>query len=206
VALGVGQPRREDRRHRRRGAHAPRDLRLHERVPERPRRARPRARGHAERRPTRRPASPRAKEASISRRACAARSRREQLGRRRPLRDRRSRGIHARPIPCSRSCAPRSARSARTRPRATRCPIKLDANESPFALPAAVMRGARRAQVRALPLQRYPDLEVRALKHALAGAGSAPSPVAARRSASAPTSPSACCSPRSRGRARRRRP
>ena len=47
-------------------------------------------------------------------------------------------------------------------------PIKLDANESPFALPDAVMRELA-AQVRGLPLQRYPDLEVRALKDALAG-------------------------------------
>ncbi len=47
-------------------------------------------------------------------------------------------------------------------------PVKLDANESPFALPDEVMRDLGE-RVRALPLQRYPDLEVRALKQALAG-------------------------------------
>lgn len=47
-------------------------------------------------------------------------------------------------------------------------PIKLDANESPFALPEDVMRELAE-RVRALPLQRYPDLEVRGLKKALAG-------------------------------------
>ena len=45
-------------------------------------------------------------------------------------------------------------------------PIKLDANESPFALPGEVMADLAE-RVRALALQRYPDLEVRALKEAL---------------------------------------
>ncbi len=45
-------------------------------------------------------------------------------------------------------------------------PIKLDANESPFGLPADVMADLAE-RVRALPLERYPDLEVRALKQAL---------------------------------------
>jgi histidinol-phosphate aminotransferase len=45
-------------------------------------------------------------------------------------------------------------------------PIKLDANESPFGLPAEVMAELAE-RVRALPLERYPDLEVRALKQAL---------------------------------------
>lgn len=53
-------------------------------------------------------------------------------------------------------------------------PIKLDANESPLALPDDVMRDLAE-RVRALPLQRYPDLEVRALKRALASwIGTAP--------------------------------
>jgi histidinol-phosphate aminotransferase len=47
-------------------------------------------------------------------------------------------------------------------------PIKLDANESPFALPAEVMADLG-ACVAGLPLQRYPDLGVRALREALAG-------------------------------------
>jgi histidinol-phosphate aminotransferase len=45
-------------------------------------------------------------------------------------------------------------------------PIKLDANESPFGLPAEVMADLAE-RVSALPLQRYPDIEVRALKQAL---------------------------------------
>lgn len=46
-------------------------------------------------------------------------------------------------------------------------PIKLDANESPFGLPDEV-RADLAARLRVLPLERYPDLEVRALKVALA--------------------------------------
>ncbi len=47
-------------------------------------------------------------------------------------------------------------------------PIKLDANESPFELPPEV-RAELGAQVAGLALHRYPDLEVRALRAALAG-------------------------------------
>lgn len=46
-------------------------------------------------------------------------------------------------------------------------PVKLDANESPWALPDAV-RAELASKVAALPLHRYPDLGARALKRALA--------------------------------------
>jgi histidinol-phosphate aminotransferase len=47
-------------------------------------------------------------------------------------------------------------------------PIKLDANESPFSLPPDVMADLG-AVASGLALERYPDLEVRALREALAG-------------------------------------
>lgn len=46
-------------------------------------------------------------------------------------------------------------------------PIKLDANESPFDLPEEVMLDLAE-RLRAMSLRRYPDLEVRALREALA--------------------------------------
>jgi len=48
-----------------------------------------------------------------------------------------------------------------------RLPVKLDANESPFALPDSVMEDLAET-ARRLPLQRYPDLEVAELREALA--------------------------------------
>lgn len=47
-------------------------------------------------------------------------------------------------------------------------PVKLDANESPFSLPPEVMADLGRIAA-GLALERYPDLEVRALREALAG-------------------------------------
>jgi histidinol-phosphate aminotransferase len=46
-------------------------------------------------------------------------------------------------------------------------PVKLDANESPFAMPPEVMEDLGRVAA-GLALERYPDLEVRALREALA--------------------------------------
>ncbi|GAB4204876.1 MAG: histidinol-phosphate transaminase [Sandaracinaceae bacterium] len=54
-------------------------------------------------------------------------------------------------------------------------PVKLDANESPFSLPPEVTEDLGRVAA-GLALERYPDLEVRALREALAGwIGTSPS-------------------------------